>query len=225
MKTARKAILTVLCVCLVVLASVMGTLAYLTDDDAVVNTFTVGDVQITLDEEDVDNSTEGENDRDQANEYHLLPGITHTKDPQVHILPDSEASYVRMIVTVEGIDDLKAAIKEYVVNDVFLLQNLTVDANGNMTWDEANWPCVRATADGIYEFRYKDIVSKNEGTVPVDLEKLFTAITVPGDLVDNAELAKLENVKIHVKAHAIQSAGFANADAAWAAFDAQNPNA
>ena len=54
MKTARKAILLVLCVILLVVASVMGTLAYLTDTEAVTNTFTVGKVGITLDETDVD---------------------------------------------------------------------------------------------------------------------------------------------------------------------------
>lgn len=224
MKTARKAILTVLCVVLVVVISVSSTLAYLTSTDEVVNTFTVGNVQITLDEQDVDNSTEGENDRDEANEYHLLPGQTYTKDPIVHILPESEESYIRMIVTVEGIEDLKAAIPEYVADGVFLLQNLTVDGDGSMTWNETEWPCVKATADGVYEFRYHKTVKNESKTENVDLEALFTDITVPGT-VDNSHLAQLANVKINVKAHAIQAAGFDNAEEAWTAFGVQNPNA
>ena len=45
-----KAILMALCAVLLVAASVMGTLAYLTSTDTVTNTFTVGNVQIKLDE-------------------------------------------------------------------------------------------------------------------------------------------------------------------------------
>ena len=84
MKTARKALMLILCAALLVSATVMGTLAYLTSKDTVTNTFSVGKVAITLDELDVDNSTEGENDRDKANAYHLLPGETYDKDPTVH---------------------------------------------------------------------------------------------------------------------------------------------
>ena len=54
MKKAKKALALVLCAVLLVAGSVMGTMAYLTSKDEVVNTFTVGKVGITLDEEDVD---------------------------------------------------------------------------------------------------------------------------------------------------------------------------
>ena len=50
MKTKRKALLLSLCAVLLVVASVMGTMAYLTSTDTVTNTFTVGNVQIKLDE-------------------------------------------------------------------------------------------------------------------------------------------------------------------------------
>ena len=51
MKTKRKALLLSLCAVLLVVASVMGTMAYLTSTSATVtNTFTVGNVGITLDE-------------------------------------------------------------------------------------------------------------------------------------------------------------------------------
>ncbi len=74
MKKTSKALLLSLCAVLLVTASVLGTMAYLTSQDQVVNTFTVGNVAITLDEKDVDNSTPGENDRDKANAYKLMPG-------------------------------------------------------------------------------------------------------------------------------------------------------
>ena len=50
MKTQAKVLVAALCAVLLVVGSVMGTLAYLTDRQAVVNTFTVGNVDITVDE-------------------------------------------------------------------------------------------------------------------------------------------------------------------------------
>ena len=55
MKKLNKALLLALCVALLVTASVIGTLAHLTHTpDPVTNTFTVGNVSISLDETDVD---------------------------------------------------------------------------------------------------------------------------------------------------------------------------
>ena len=50
MKTTKKALLLTLCAVLLVAASVLGTMAYLTSTDEVQNTFTVGQVSIKLDE-------------------------------------------------------------------------------------------------------------------------------------------------------------------------------
>ncbi len=108
MKTKSKALLLSLCAVLLVAASVLGTMVYLTSQDAVTNTFSVGSVSMTLDELDVDNSTSGENDRDKANTYHLLLGHTYTKDPIIHIAENSEDCYV--FVKVEnGIASYEAA--------------------------------------------------------------------------------------------------------------------
>ena len=63
-------------VMLVAALVVGGTLAYFTDTKSADNTFTVGNVKITLDEAKV--TTDGTPvegaDRVKANEYHLLPG-------------------------------------------------------------------------------------------------------------------------------------------------------
>ena len=53
-----------------------------------------------------------------------------------------------------------------------------------------------------------------------ELEALFTEIKVPSNLT-NEQLATLEGLEINVVAHAIQADGFADANAAWAAFEAQ----
>ncbi len=105
-KTKTKALLMSLCAVLLVAASVLGTMAYLTDSKDVKNTFTVGNVAIKLDEAKVDENGTQVVDKDgnpvarvTENEYKLLPGHTYTKDPTVTVLAPSVESYVRMKVT------------------------------------------------------------------------------------------------------------------------------
>lgn len=71
-----------------ILCSVIGTtVAWLTAQTApVTNTFTYGDINITLDETDT-----GDDDNDpNTNTYNMLPGVTLTKDPKVTVLANSE---------------------------------------------------------------------------------------------------------------------------------------
>ena len=209
-----------ICLCIILaLGGIAATLAYFTDDDSAANTFTVGKVDISLSEADV--KTDGElnsEDRVAGNEYHLIPGNTYIKDPTVAIEPKSGKAYVRMIVTVENYEALTKAFPntgntaKYYAGDVFLLQMLCNE------WDSDTWQFEKAE-NGKYEFRYKETVG-NETDSPVALKPLFESITVPGE-IDNDNLAYLKNVKIHIDAHAIQAAGFDNADEAWAAFKAQ----
>ena len=81
----KKAWLSALAVVLVLCCAVGGTLAWLTQKtDAVVNTFTVGDINITL--------TETER------EYKMVPGNTIDKDPIVTVQAGSEACWLFMKV-------------------------------------------------------------------------------------------------------------------------------
>ena len=255
MKSTHKALLLTLCAALLVAASVFGTLAYLTSTDTVTNTFTVGKVELKLDEAAVKedgtyaDAEKGHDARVDGNDYHLLPGHTYIKDPTVTVIKDSEDAYVRMIVEVKNIDQLKAALpqqdaegnvieanaKYYGADGTFLLQMLCVDEDGNCTWDANTWKMQMPykekvennSTTGIYEFRYKEIVTEESGTTDEDgntvLPDLFTHITVPGE-IDGTHLSYLEAVKIVVTAHAIQADGFENnEDLAWEKFD--NPNA
>lgn len=119
-KTKTKALLMSLCAVLLVAASVLGTMAYLTDSKEVNNTFTVGNVAITLDEAKVDDNGNAINkqgnqvtnladaERVPGNAYKLLPGHTYVKDPTVTVLKPSVASYVRMKVTFNNADKIIA---------------------------------------------------------------------------------------------------------------------
>ena len=212
MKTAKKAMLMTLCAIILVVATVFGTMAYLTASDEVINTFTVGNVAIKLDEVPVDaNGKATAGDRVQANSYKLLPGLTYDKDPMVTVLANSEESYVKMTVTVNNANEL---------DDIFDPSgaNLLAIFGG---YDADNWTYKGNTTDAAnnrtYEFWYKETVSA--GAADVALDALFDTITVPGEITKE-QLSTLSDLKITVNAHAIQADGFANADEAWAAFTA-----
>ena len=78
---STKALVALLAFVLVIGCSLGGTLAWLTDKTgAVTNTFTVGDINITL--------TETER------EYKILPGVDIPKDPKVTVEANSEACWL-----------------------------------------------------------------------------------------------------------------------------------
>lgn len=217
MKRVTKSWLLALCAVLIVAGTVAGTLAYLTDREEVVNTFTVGNVAIDLDEADVnpDGSVIAGAPRVKENQYHLIPGWTYTKDPTVTVKANSEESYIRMMVTINVIDELNAIFPEG-----FLPENFVAG------WDPVIWQCVAAVDNGdntvTYEFRYHKTVSTMDGQDLV-LEPLFTAFTLPGEIT-GPQLQTIQTLTIAVEGHAIQALTFANADEAWAAFQQQyNP--
>ena len=88
----KKKLMMALSLVLVAVMSIGGTLAYLTSlTDPVKNTFTVGNVNITLDETNTDEYgvviAEGQEGagRGYGNEYKLIPGHKYSKDPIVHL--------------------------------------------------------------------------------------------------------------------------------------------
>ena len=213
MRTRSKALLLSLCAVLLVAASVLGTMAYLTSTDTVENTFTVGKVDIKLDEAKV--NTDGTAvlpaERVKGNSYKLLPGHTYIKDPTVTVLKDSELSYVKMTVTFSKASELDAIFAPAGAD-------LTGIFNG---YNAETWIYKGNTKDATantrtYEFWYKEAV----GAPAADdvLDALFDSITVPGTIT-NEQLATIESMTITVNAYAIQADGFADAAAAWSAFE------
>ena len=183
MKTKSKALLLSLCAVLLVAASMLGTMAYLTSTDEVKNTFTVGSVAITLDETDVDNST-ADADRDQANSYKLLPGHTYTKDPIVHVDSTSEDCYLFVKVA----------------NEITAIEGEPTVA-AQMT--EKGWGAVDGAA-GVYVYTQNSTPAVVAGDSNVTV---FDNFTISGT-VDNAKLATYNNKTITVTAYAIQADGF-----------------
>ncbi len=202
-KTKTKALLMSLCAVLLVAASVLGTMAYLTDSKDVKNTFTVGNVAIKLDEAKVDekgnlvkNQDDTLADRVTQNEYKLLPGHTYTKDPTVHVDANSEDCYLFVKV-----DNQIAAIEAD--------ENTTVAAQ----MAAKGWKAVEGK-DGIYVYvgtTATPVAVKANDNVTV-FEQLVIAGTVNGDT-----LKAYENKTITVTAYAVQKDGFEGktADQIW----------
>lgn len=211
MKKAKKILALLLCAVLLVAASVAGTLAYLTSQDEVVNNFTVGQVKITLDEAPVDeNGDEIDGARVKTNSYKLLPGHEYDKDPQVHVLADSEDCYVRMFVTITKADEWDAICSKYNVGAADMFVGLDSD------WTRKHsTPGLAGENTRTYEFWYSTKVTDIPEDANKDLDPLFTGIKMPNELT-NEDLATLdEDFKIYVVAQAIQADGFANAEAAF----------
>ena len=236
MKTKTKALVLALCAVLLVVSTVFVTMAFLTSTTEVVkNTFTVGDVNITLDEAIVDeygnpgkiingefSKVEKIDDagRRTENEYKLIPGHSYVKDPTVTVTKTSEQCFVRALVSVSESDmkKLTTAFTDDNANGVFLLQNFVGG------WDNNVWAyvsCVQNNGNFVYEFRYVGSKSTDgivdARTEAVKLEPLFATVEMPDD-IDNDTLAGLKDLKINVVAHAIQSDGFKSAAEVWGAW-------
>ena len=98
---STKTLVALLSLVLLLGCSLSGTLAWLADKtDPVTNTFTVGDIDITL----VETTTD----------YKIVPGVNIAKDPKVTVEADSEACW--LFVKVEESDNLCTFI-EYAIAD------------------------------------------------------------------------------------------------------------
>lgn len=189
MKAGKKGLVLALCAALLVVATVFSTAAFLTSQDQVTNTFTVGNVKIALDEAKVDEYGLVTPDvpRVQANAYKLIPGRTYTKDPTVHVGANSEDCW--LFVKVEnGLSAIEAA------GNTTIAAQMT--ANG--------WTAV-AGASNVYA--YKDIVTASQN-IPV-----FGSFSI----ATTAQTAGYEDTVVSVTAYAVQADGFATAADAWTA--------
>lgn len=131
MKTTKKALLLALCAVLLVVSTVFATMAYLTSTtDVVKNTFTIGNVKITLDEAKVDVYGEYVTDvtnRVTENTYKLMPGHTYVKDPTIHVDANSEDCWL-FVKVVDGI----AAIQDVTTVESQMLNNGWLKLNDNV---------------------------------------------------------------------------------------------
>lgn len=130
-----------------------GTLAWLTDEtQEVVNTFTVGNIKIKLDETNVDDKVTGVI-RDTENSYKMIPGWTITKDPVATVLAGSEDCYLFVKVT----ESTNAKFSDYMTYEIAKGWKKVpkVDADGNevMADDKTVYE------DGVY---YREVTTSTK---------------------------------------------------------------
>ncbi len=241
MKNFKKVLVTLVAAMLLVAVSVMGTLAYLTSTDEVKNTFTVGDIQITLDEAKVNTAGEPLNaageviaDYMQAprvdnNEYHLLPNRTYTKDPTIHIDNNSEDAYLRLVVTVNKADAADALLgSSFNPPEGQTVPPVLTGFNKNL-WTVVDNTLTNVTdaegkvVDKVRTYVLEYTLDGKEGVINGNTADivLFTEVVVPADLT-NEQIASLAGLEMNIVAYAVQTEGFdgeneGGSDAAFAA--------
>ena len=128
MKISKRSLLSVVALALTIAVTAFGTVAYMTDSDTVTNTFTVGNINITVDEENVDGIPDENGniipERDRQNNYPLIPGLVQKKDPTMTVHAGSEECYVRFRVELTGYAALKA-IRPALTDEQLLTQFVT----------------------------------------------------------------------------------------------------
>lgn len=197
----KSILLTLTAVVLAMAIGVGGTIAYFTSTTKdVKNTFTVGNVAITLDEAEVtyanDKWTAGSN-RVQSNTYeNVYPGAHLPKDPTIHVAADSQDAYVAMKVVISKAADWKALAEKHAsLNDLE-----TVFAG----YTEANWTKIAATEQGdnlVYVYMWE------QGKVSANADlTLFTAMNIPAEL-SSEEIETLDGFTVTATGYAVQAQG------------------
>lgn len=161
MSKRQKSVTVIICLLLILaLGGAMIVFAYLFDSETATNTFTVGKVEITLDEEDIDESSIGL--RDKQNIYKMIPGEELKKDPLVTVKGRSHASWV----FVEVIDNEVSYNGETYRASDFLTYGINQGADG---WTKL---------DGVNNVYYYQAPATD------------TDFTLPNILIDNKVIVK-----------------------------------
>lgn len=241
----KKRILTVALVVALLATCFAGTYAYLQDSKAQTNTFTTGNVLISLNEAKVEKDeatgnlvakkdAEGKVERTTADqEYKLFPSMTVTKDPTITVKADSEDAWVAAKVTVSAeATDEKDLLDLIGIPGTNMINVNAVASGGLLAKTPAakeNWnglalvheteDCVIYQAPGTNTWTLyifmKNVQKANAKTV------LFDTLTIPAGW-DNKEMALINGMNIDVQAFAVQVNGFANCyDAMTTAFDGE----
>lgn len=225
----RKIVLLAVALMMVAILGFGGTLAYLTDYETATNVFTVGNVDITLNEVFEEGSK-------------LIPGIDVNKDVTVTNV-GTEPAFVRVHVAIPKLlDDGYATFASYANTLHWNFSKASV-ADGKWNWHATNvngsnatmpgwpgnggdWNWYTATVEGIeytvYVATFETALIPGEETDVEAITNVYLDASLDNVHIENI-IAELGEIKILVAAEAVQAAGF-NGDA-YAAFDAAHKDA
>ena len=183
---------------LVLCTVIGGTLAWLVaETDPVVNTFTYGDINITLRE--TDTNKDGDNDPN-TNTYPMVPGHTIAKDPKVTFKANSEDAWL------------------------FVKLQKTANFDDFMTYEIADGWKKLDNVDGVYYREVSKAAQDAEFTVIKD-DTVTVKGEVTKEMLNALDAKGASNYpKLTVTAYAVQrDSNIATAADAWAKTQPVNP--
>ena len=202
--------LTLTAVMLALAVGIGGTIAYFTSTtEEVKNTFTTGNVGITLDEAKVvkngDTWTATNDPRVKENKYETVyPGAVLPKDPTIHVNANSQEAYVGIKVVVTKANEWKTAL-----GDKHIQLAEVVKGHDESEWARVGDPIFDNVNDTVtYFYMYKTTVKAGDNCM------LFNQVVIPAAF-DNDELAKIDGFTMTATGYAIQAQGV-NAETAKA---------
>ncbi len=245
-KLLTAALLTVTALTLVV-ASVLGTIAYLTASSAVSNTFTVGNVAIDMWETKVDEDGTPVNPAatTKANVYKLVPGEKYMKDPTIEVKSTLNGEKMYLFVKSQnGIRNIEEGNHAAPVSDALPSMRQQMEKNG--------WVQLLTSGDGkqivwVYGTRndqgvitpvavdatYQQdrfVMAKQEGAAPT-----FSTEKGPAGQIQLCQFFKIDSRYSDLSEHnssmvdftafAIQISGIDSAADGWEAVKAAHENA
>ena len=189
-----KALVMALAFILIMGAAIGTTLAYLTDEEAITNTFTVGNIAIDLEET--------------TTEYKMIPGQPISKDPKVTVVGGSENCWLFVklteAITPQATDGSYNGDKTF---DDYLTYTMATDGEGKAIWTAL------PGHDGVYYREITSATADQEFAVLGD-DQVTVKTDVTKDMMDHLT-NNAANPTLTVTAYAIQRAGFDNVDMAW----------
>ena len=170
----RKYIYVLLAAAALCISSVVGgTVAWLiADTEPVVNTFTYGDINITLDETKIDADGEPVTDQEgnpvrmpEGNVYEMVPGKTMLKDPKITVLAVNEDCWLFVKLEKSG-GNVTVGESTYTFDD-FLEYDLLLDDPGTPDAIEG-WKMLTDTEGNVVEGVYFYQVDEDTDAQPVE---------------------------------------------------------
>ena len=246
----KKILAIMLCVAMLAIMLVSGTLAYFTDEKEQTNTFTAGSLRITLDEVKVNTTPNADGDltaidsgerTSETQSYKLFPGMTVDKDPTITLVKGSENAYLASIITVtfDKDADLDVLQKNGLYDAENNMLNLTAILEGDYIGElqaKEDHPLsvsgLLVSGDDTYSVYQKADSDNRTFTFYMFFEGVQTAetqITIFDTMIipngwNNDDMAAVNGMQIHVAAYGAQAVGFANCyEAMTAAFPVDFP--
>lgn len=182
----KKKIISLCLVAALAIVAIAGTsFAYFTDKDTKTNAFTLGNIDIELNEE---NWVEPEA---------VTPGAEYAKDPVVKNIGKNDA-WIRVDVTLSDAAAFTAAAKAHQITDLS-----TIFAGHDETkWTLSGAPVYDQAKDTLTNsYYYNTVLAADASTEP-----LFTSVKIPAAFNNDDMKAIGADFTIDVTAHAIQTA-------------------